>query len=223
MKTKKTINAQRKILSDNIKRLLKSKGKSQTDMARELGIAETTVSSWVNCERYPRIDKIQQMADYFGVYRSEITDDKSDKVISITSSQYPVHPAISAGLPIEIDGVTEDDVETISIPDYLMGKWAGNKDIFITRTNGDSMNRIIPHDSLIAVKPVEVSELKDNDIVVYRNGTEYAVKRFIKTDKELIFRPDSTDRSFRDDVINIDSADDLYIKGKVVMWLVTTD
>lgn len=62
------------ILSNNIKNLLHKKGKSQTDMAKELNLNESTVSSWVNGAKYPRRDKIELMADYFGVMPSEITD-----------------------------------------------------------------------------------------------------------------------------------------------------
>lgn len=142
-----------------------------------------------------------------------------------SKSQYTIIPAISAGLPVEVDGILESDVEKISIPDYLMGKWAGDSSIFFTRTNGDSMNKIIPHDSLIAVKPVESHELSDNDIVVYCRHGEYAVKRFIddRQNNRLIFKPDSTDERFADDVVNLDDIGDVAIKGKVVMWIVVED
>lgn len=62
------------------------------------------------------------------------------------------------------------DLETIRIPDSLMGKWAGREDIFMTRVNGDSMNKVIPHSSLIAVKEVTLEELYDNDMVVLVMG-----------------------------------------------------
>lgn len=138
-------------------------------------------------------------------------------------NKYPLYPAISAGVPVEIDGITEKEVEKISIPDYLMGKWAGNSDIYFTKTNGDSMNIIMPHDTLIAVKSIELYDLKDNDIVVYRKNGEYAVKRFFKDGDRLIFKPDSTDNRFTDDVINVNDMDDLTISGKVVMWNVVVD
>src|SRR5690625_6873570 len=124
-------------------------------MAQELGYPEMTVSNWMKAKTYPRVDKIQEMADFFNIRRSDIEEDKENNP-AITASQYPIYPPISAGLPIEVDGITDIDVEKISIPDMFMGKWAGNSEIYITRTNGDSMNRIIPHDSLIAVKPVEI-------------------------------------------------------------------
>lgn len=64
-------------LSNNLKNLLQKHGKTQTDMAKDLNISESTVSSWMKSVKYPRRDKIEMMADYFGVLPSDITDDKS--------------------------------------------------------------------------------------------------------------------------------------------------
>lgn len=69
----------KEILSKNIKKLLERKGKTQTDMAKELNLKESTVSSWVNAAKYPRRDKIELMADYFNVSPSDITDEKSNQ------------------------------------------------------------------------------------------------------------------------------------------------
>lgn len=69
----------KEILSKNLKKLLSRKGKSQTDMAKELELNESTVSSWINSAKYPRRDKIELMADYFGVMPSDITEDKTEQ------------------------------------------------------------------------------------------------------------------------------------------------
>ncbi|MCD8905929.1 helix-turn-helix domain-containing protein [Staphylococcus chromogenes] len=67
----------KEILSKNLKNLLERKGKTQTDMAKDLDLKESTVSSWINAVKYPRRDKIELLADYFGVMPSDITEDKS--------------------------------------------------------------------------------------------------------------------------------------------------
>lgn len=211
------------IVSENVKKILKEFNLNQNELAKIAGVSESTVGKWVLEKASPRMGSIEKIANHFNLPKSYILEEeKSDLMISESTIDYPYLPEpISAGLPNTVDGVTE--AETISLPDVIMGKHAGNRDIYITRTNGDSMNRIIPHNSLIAVKPVELHELKDNDIVVYRNHGEYAVKRFEKHDDKLVFRPDSTDTSFTDDVIYKENADDLRIKGKVVLWIVTAD
>ncbi|WP_210126592.1 helix-turn-helix transcriptional regulator [Staphylococcus sp. GDY8P83P] len=73
------------ILSKNLKNLLERKGKTQTDMAKDLNLKESTVSSWVNAVKYPRRDKIELLADYFGVMPSDITEDKSTQQETIAA------------------------------------------------------------------------------------------------------------------------------------------
>ncbi|MDT2294903.1 S24 family peptidase [Paenibacillus larvae] len=124
-----------------------------------------------------------------------------------------------------MNSITEDNLETITLPDAMMGKWAGSEDIYIMRVNGESMNKVIPHNSLIVVKDVELSELKNGDIVVYSNGNEYSVKHFYKDEvnNRVIFRPDSTDPSFTDYLVSYEDTTEIKIHGKVVMYVVDSD
>lgn len=148
-------------------------------------------------------------------------NNQEDLVSSVEYDYFPV--SISAGLPIEVDGVTE--TEKINIPNTIMGKWAGDKDIKIMRINGESMNKTMPHNSLIAVKPVELSNLKNDDIVVFSDDHEYSVKRYYddKDNERIVFRPHSTDRMFIDNTFPYDNLDGLQIHGKVVLYIVESD
>ena len=125
---------------------------------------------------------------------------KTDRGNNITAVYHDTHDynffdtSVAAGLPTSIEAFEEDHVEQIAIPDYAMGKYSGMTDIFFTKTNGDSMNNVIPSGSLIAVKKIEdFSDLKNEDIVVFSNDNEFSVKRFFndKQNKRLVFRPDS--------------------------------
>lgn len=141
------------------------------------------------------------------------------------SSTYPYYPvSISAGLPLGVEGITNGDIEKITIPDSIMGKWAGSQDIYIMRVNGESMNKVIPHGSLIAIKQIESSQLNDGDIVVYSDNHDYSVKRIYKDVGKLIFRPDSTDTRYTDHVVSAPyGIQDLKIHGKVVLYIVELD
>jgi len=219
------MSTQREIFSKNLKKLIEKRGIDQRILADYLGISEMSVSNWVNGNKYPRIGNIQKMADYFGVKKSDLIEDKSDEKV-VTISKYNYYPvSISAGLPINVDGITNDDVEQISIPDSVMKNHAGSKDVFFMKTNGESMNNVIPHDSLIAVKHTDISNLSDGDIVVYSCDHEYAVKRFYndKANKRFIFKPDSTDLSFIDNVVTYEESKNLKLYGKVVLYIVNLD
>lgn len=137
--------------------------------------------------------------------------------------EYPYFPgSISAGLPISVETIKDDDLQYISLPDSFMGKWAGRDGVYVTRVNGDSMNKIIPHNSLIAVHFVDPYDLKNGDIVVYSINGEYSVKSFYNDveNKRLIFRPQSTVGSFTDNIISYDCADDLKLHGRVIVYVV---
>lgn len=134
-----------------------------------------------------------------------------------TPKQYPFIPdAVAAGIPCTIEGRKE--LPTIGISDAIMGKYAGNKHILIMRVNGESMNKVIPSGSFIAVKTdIEVKNLKDGDLVVFGKEHEYSLKHFYDAGEKIVFKPNSTDVRFTDHVYNKDEP--IFIIGKVVMHI----
>ena len=48
------------------------------DIVRDLGITSSTVSDWVLGKKYPRIDKMQMLADYFGILKSDLTEERAE-------------------------------------------------------------------------------------------------------------------------------------------------
>ncbi len=67
----------RKIMADNIQFQLDVAGKSQREMCKALNFKENTVSDWLNAKTYPRIDKIEMMANYFGCKKSDLIEKKN--------------------------------------------------------------------------------------------------------------------------------------------------
>lgn len=132
-----------------------------------------------------------------------------------TPRQYPFIPdAVAAGIPCTIEG--RNDLPTIGISDALMGKYAGNKHIVIMKVNGDSMNRVIPNGSFVAVKTdVDVTQLKDGDMVVFGKEHEYSLKHYYDAGEKVIFKPNSTNQTFTDHVYS--KGENVCIIGKVVM------
>lgn len=73
MKTKDLGN--KEIMSANIKRHLNKKKINVKDFANIMNFKYTTVLDWVNAKTYPRIDKIELMARYFGVNKSDLVEE----------------------------------------------------------------------------------------------------------------------------------------------------
>ncbi|HEM5141013.1 TPA: LexA family transcriptional regulator [Streptococcus suis] len=72
----------KQIIAENIKRLLDRKGLNPRQMALALDFKYTTVLDWVNAKTYPRIDKIEIMANFFGVNKSDLIEKKTSVVHS---------------------------------------------------------------------------------------------------------------------------------------------
>lgn len=60
----------------NLKKYMDRAGKSQKDMAEVVGVSPATFSDYINAKKYPRIDKIDIMADYFGILKSDLIEEK---------------------------------------------------------------------------------------------------------------------------------------------------
>ena len=62
------------IMAENIQRLMDSKGVDRNQICADLGFKYTTFKDWVKGNTYPRIDKIEMMAQYFGVNKSDLVE-----------------------------------------------------------------------------------------------------------------------------------------------------
>ncbi|MFR2056942.1 MAG: helix-turn-helix domain-containing protein [Streptococcus salivarius] len=67
----------KEIMSRNIKYYLQKSGKTRNDLVADLNLKYMTVSDWINGKTYPRIDKIEMLANYFGVMKSDLVEDRS--------------------------------------------------------------------------------------------------------------------------------------------------
>lgn len=64
----------KEIMAQNIRRFLDMKGLNPRQLSIALDFKYTTVLDWVNAKTYPRIDKIEIMANYFGVEKSDLVE-----------------------------------------------------------------------------------------------------------------------------------------------------
>ena len=68
------------VFASNLKRYMEVKGKSRNDISEALGISYFTVSDWVNGKKYPRMDKVEMLANYFGVQKSDLIEKKEENI-----------------------------------------------------------------------------------------------------------------------------------------------
>lgn len=67
------------IFSKNLKYYIDKSGKDRRELAEEWGFPYSTVTEWINGRKYPRIDRIEVMADYFGIQKSDLIEEQTEK------------------------------------------------------------------------------------------------------------------------------------------------
>ncbi len=129
----------KEVMSKNIKRLLKEHHKTRSDLSAAINVPYTTVSDWVNAKKYPRIDKIEMMANYFGVSKSVLVE-KESALISPPVLRIPLYDMISCGT----GGFVDDQIiDYVVLPVEM---FSPSKEYFAQYAHGDSMIGANIHD-----------------------------------------------------------------------------
>ena len=81
-------------MSKNLRYYIERSGKDRKTLAKIWGFPYSTVTDWINGNKYPRIDRIEVMAEYFGIQKSDLIEDKKEQ-------------------PTEFDGLSEEKKELI--------------------------------------------------------------------------------------------------------------
>ena len=69
----------KQIMSENLKYYIEKSGKDRKELAEIWGFPYSTVTEWINAKKYPRIDRIEIMADYFGILKSDLIEKRTEE------------------------------------------------------------------------------------------------------------------------------------------------
>ena len=69
----------KQIMARNIKRYMEKKGVTNQQLCDALDFKYTTFMDWVKGVTYPRIGKVEAMANYFGCEKSDLIEDKKEQ------------------------------------------------------------------------------------------------------------------------------------------------
>ena len=73
-------NEQKIIFSRNLLKLVSAQNKTQKEVADAIGVSPQTFNTWCQGIALPRMGKVQKLADYFGVNKSDLIEEKEDTV-----------------------------------------------------------------------------------------------------------------------------------------------
>lgn len=66
----------KEVFSRNLRFYLETTDKTQKDVALAIGVTPASLNEWLKGKKYPRIDKIELLARYFGILKSDLIEEK---------------------------------------------------------------------------------------------------------------------------------------------------
>lgn len=167
----------KEIFSKNLQYYMSINNKDRYDLVKDLKFPYSTVTDWINGNSYPNIGRIEILANYFNIEKSDLIEKRTLK-----KNRIPVLGKIPAGIPIEM---IEDVIDYEDISEEML---KGDREYFGLKVSGDSMMpKYLDGDVLIVQKTNDCES--GQDCIVMVNGDDGTFKRVIKNKDGIILQP----------------------------------
>ena len=163
----------KKIMARNIKRFMEQKGVTNQQLCDDLGFKYTTFMDWIKAVTYPRIGKVEAMANYFGCEKSDLIEDKTG-TISLPSNIIPI-PEMKM-IPLIGNIACGQPILAVENPEDMIQAPADLHADFALRCKGDSMiNARIFDGDLVYIH--QQPTVENGQIAAVRIGEEATLKK----------------------------------------------
>ena len=199
---------QKIIFMNNLNTYIDASGKTQAEIAKAIGVSPQTFNTWCKGIAIPRMGKVQALADYFLINKSDLIEEKKVARPTIATRTINVLGRVAAGIPIN---AIEEIIDTEEITEDM----AKTGEFFGLLIRGHSMEPRICDGDVVIVRQQDDAETGDV-VIVTVNGDEATCKRLKKYHDgiELISNNPSYDTLFFDN--NEILTKPVRIIGKVV-------
>ena len=165
---------------------MKLNDKNQNDLIKLLDIDKSTISTWVNGTRLPRMDKIEMLANFFNIEKSDLIEDKQKNDIDELGNpviSIPLLGSVKAGYN---HLAQETWLGTIKVDTSFITN--NKEEYFALEVKGDSMSPFFMEGDIVIVHKQNDCETNQFAVVII-NGDEGTLKMVKKTDFGIILQP----------------------------------
>lgn len=165
----------KKIFQKKFNELLSQYKITQKEIAKLCDVSTSTVSTWSKGQNMPRMDKIEKLADHFGLTKSHFIEDAD----TLPANAMPFHETYMAPIlgyiPAGYPALAVEDIEG-----YASIPYPDTENYFFLRVSGDSMiNAGIQSGDLVLIRRQPCAD--NGQIVAARvNGDEATLKRYTR-------------------------------------------
>jgi repressor LexA len=168
--------------ANQLKKLRKSRGLNQEELAEQLGFSsKSTLSHYETGRRSPDFETLELIADYFNVDMNTLLDKAVDITPASMAICIKVYNTLQAGTPLEAQ---TDIIDHEDIPQTWT---AGGREYFGVRIKNNCMEPLYLAGDTVIVRRQPNCESGD-DVIVSINGYNAELKRIIKDANGIILQ-----------------------------------
>lgn len=185
---------------------------TQEDVAQRLGVTASAVSTWEAGRARPRLDKLTQLADLFGITVSELMGEPAGQERSVrgTSALVPLLGWAHMGEPVD-EGELHEVVE---VPAEVA---AAHPHAFCVHAQGDCMDNLYPTDAILLVDP-DMEPVSGCAVLAETVDHGAVVRLYMRGTSTVMLTASSHTGSYPDIVAGPDD-DPISCRGRVVWYM----
>lgn len=213
-------------ISEKLKMIRTEHGLTLEEMGKKLAgdsdtpINKSMVFNWEKGTHEPSLSNIILYSKAFNIdmnYLLGLTSVYSEREEKPLNNYVLCPDYAAAGM--SADSTYYATADKIQLPDEFVGKYKGRKDLEFVKTYGDSMTNVIPEGATIGYVTDDIlSQVKAGDIVLYRYGSDFGVKRYYDIGDSVLFKYDSKNKEHEGKFVIYPKDEYLQIVGKVVIF-----
>ena len=120
----------KKVFSKNLRFQLLIHEKQPVDIVNDLKIPFSTVSNWINGLKFPRMGKVEMLANYFGIEKSDLIEEKKGEQSASDNITYPIPEDIKGMITMYLSMDEQDKNEIMMLMNTKMQKYdKGGKNV----------------------------------------------------------------------------------------------
>ena len=192
-----------------VKKLRENAGMTQAELADRLDVSRPAIGTWESGKARPRLNKLQQLADLFGVTVSELMgEDQPSPPPSAPTRMVPLLGWTHMG-----GAVDEDECERmVGVPADVVDAHPG---CYLLHAQGECMDNRFPTDCVILVDP-HMAPRNGDAVLAEIGGYQTVVREYMRGTSTVMLTADSHSGHF-DDIVAGPEDEPVVLKG-VIVW-----
>ena len=77
----------KEIFAKNLLYYINKNDVTKRDVAKDVDVSHSTFNEWIKGKKYPRIDKIEKLANYFRIQKSDLIEEQTEKNNSLNKQE----------------------------------------------------------------------------------------------------------------------------------------